>query len=242
MDFDWTCSLRVDSGVHEDLLREMKSAGCVYIMYGLESASPEVLKSMEKGITPMEIMNALEATERAGLGFQGNFILGDIAETVTSIKQTRRAYENCFKDHMVSIGFVVPYPGSSLFQSCVDRRIISDRKSYYEVMGKEKAAVFNMTSMPTPVFKEVMSSALIQISDFRTVRAVAAERKGPYLADAAAPADRKRENIRILAVCPHCDLESEYLYPLDIRDQTGIYDVLAYCVHCHKRYVIQISV
>jgi anaerobic magnesium-protoporphyrin IX monomethyl ester cyclase len=242
MDFDWTCSLRVDSGVNEDLLREMKEAGCAYIMYGLESASPEVLASMKKGITPMEIMSALEATEKAGLGFQGNLILGDVAETVTSVRQTRRAYETRFKDHMVSIGFVVPYPGSSLFLSCVDRGLISDRKGYYEVMGRDKAAVFNMTSMPTPVFKDVMGEALTKMSDFLAVRAASAERKGTYPADRAAPEDRKRENVRIVAFCPHCGLESEYLYPLDIGAEAGTYDVLAYCVHCHKRYAIQLSV
>lgn len=46
--FRWACRCRVDKLITSDLLNMMKQAGCYEIMFGIESISKQVLKSMNK--------------------------------------------------------------------------------------------------------------------------------------------------------------------------------------------------
>ena len=146
IDFDWTCAMRVTESDPE-LLGYMREAGCAFVGFGLESASQPVLKSMRKGITVEQIRKAMNDCRKAGVGFQGNFIFGDPAETLASIEETKSFYiENC-TDLMVSCGYVQPYPGSGLFDHCLEKEIIKSRDEYYEKTAN-RDCVYNMTSMP----------------------------------------------------------------------------------------------
>src|SRR5208337_2623049 len=99
----------------------MQAAGCIFIGYGLESASPTVLRSMKKRITVDQILRAIRLTEKVGLGVQGNFIFGDIAETPETFQETMDFFNQWCKDLIVHLGSVTPYPGSEIFQYCLEK-------------------------------------------------------------------------------------------------------------------------
>jgi radical SAM superfamily enzyme YgiQ (UPF0313 family) len=89
----WCCSLRVDR-VDDELIKVMKDSGCHVISLGLESYSPIVLKSMKKHITSDQIESTLQLITRNGIGIQGTFIFGDLAETLETAAETLTYYRN----------------------------------------------------------------------------------------------------------------------------------------------------
>jgi len=51
----------------------MKTAGCGYILSAVESASPEMLKKMRKGITVDKVRAAFKLARQVGIKTQGLF-------------------------------------------------------------------------------------------------------------------------------------------------------------------------
>jgi radical SAM superfamily enzyme YgiQ (UPF0313 family) len=78
---------RVDS-VSPDMISNLKSAGCHTIMFGIESSSPEILRIMNKAITPDQVMEVIGYTHRAGIKTLGFFLFGFPGETRKTIEDT----------------------------------------------------------------------------------------------------------------------------------------------------------
>ena len=116
----WSCQLRVNIA-SEELLKAMKDSGCYLISYGFESGSGQILKSMEKNITVEMIENAVNLTKKNKIEIQGNFIFGDPAETIETMKITIKFIKRVFKTTLVWIGFIVPYPGTILYEKFISR-------------------------------------------------------------------------------------------------------------------------
>ena len=236
MDFDWTCSLRLNN-VDRNILKEMKSSGCVYVMYGLESASDDVLVSMNKKITRADMINALNLSSEVGIGFQGNFIIGDFAETKSTVGITLDAYSTLFRDHMVGVGFVVPYPGSTIFNKCLENSIIQDKKQYYELIGEIKCPVINMTTMSDANFLDIINTDLRKPLSFRTAPIFSFKLSGLCPADLDAPVEEQRENVTIQVICPHCSCEIAYTIPFRTVPPEFIFQETCCCSQCHKKFI-----
>jgi radical SAM superfamily enzyme YgiQ (UPF0313 family) len=86
-DIQWACRARVDS-VDEDLLREMKAAGCSRIYFGLESGSQEILDRINKGITLKQIEDTVRMTKEIGIRPLGFFLIGAPGDTRETVRQT----------------------------------------------------------------------------------------------------------------------------------------------------------
>jgi len=113
MRFEWSCSCRVDQ-VDEELLKEMKSAGCWRIGFGVESGDPEVLKWYGKGITVEKARIAFKLCKETGISVFGFFIMGAPPETEESLKMTLKLALELDPDIM-GLGFLTPFPGSRLW-------------------------------------------------------------------------------------------------------------------------------
>ncbi len=144
-DFDWTFQTHASAKLDLKTLELAKQAGCFYFSYGIESASPTVLASMNKKTKVSQIVEAIKLAHEANIGFGGNLIFGDIAETSETISESTDFFMRYGKDIMLFPGFLVPYPGSKLFDDCVERGIIEDKLHYYETIDQVR---YNMTSMP----------------------------------------------------------------------------------------------
>src|SRR3972149_5629868 len=77
----WTCETRVNL-VDKELLRHIKQAGCYSVSYGIESGSPEILKTLDKGITLEQATEAIRWTREAGLQTIGYFMVGPPGESL----------------------------------------------------------------------------------------------------------------------------------------------------------------
>jgi radical SAM superfamily enzyme YgiQ (UPF0313 family) len=110
----WTSFARVDT-VSADLLAIMKSAGCEAVSFGIESANPEILKTIRKGITLPQVVRAVKMCQRAGIIPYASFILGLPGETPQTIKDTLEFGEQ-LKEQGMLYGFhlLAPFPGTEI--------------------------------------------------------------------------------------------------------------------------------
>lgn len=88
LDFSWSALMRLD-GVDGSILALMKKAGCAHIAYGVESADPEILRRMGKGITAERAEKSFELTYDAGIIPAALFIIGYPEETPESIDRLK---------------------------------------------------------------------------------------------------------------------------------------------------------
>lgn len=96
-----------------EILKEMRSAGCSHLVYGYESFSPHVMKTVGKGATPKTNIRSFFWTLDSGIRPIPNQIIGFPAEDFESIRQNMEAWKTL--GIMVKPFFATPYPGSEWF-------------------------------------------------------------------------------------------------------------------------------
>jgi hypothetical protein len=89
----WQCEVRFESTLDEDLLNKLKQAGCVNLIFGLESFSGRVLNKMNKGVSPENIRKVLQDCRRVGIAFNLQFFFGFPGETEEEAEMTKRFIE-----------------------------------------------------------------------------------------------------------------------------------------------------
>jgi len=144
-DLKWTCAMTVKT-LDKEILKMMKDSGCDVIGYGFESYSSSVLKSMKKPITPQLIDHALHETLDAGIALAANFIFGDIAETTETSNETLEYWKKNCKGQ-VAIFLIMPYPGSAIYNHCIEKGIIKDKLDF--IKNDIIVTTFNMTNTMT---------------------------------------------------------------------------------------------
>jgi hypothetical protein len=137
-DLKWTFQTHANVGLTQEDIDMAKDAGCYMFSYGMESASETVLTSMKKKSHPTQIAEVIPMCQKAGVGFGGNFIFGDPAETPATMKETMTFFqERCENLHM-SLGSIQPYPGSTLYVECLKNGTIPDAGQFYETIDERR--------------------------------------------------------------------------------------------------------
>lgn len=110
----WITETRVDM-VSERLLKELKSAGLVMVIYGFEVGDQEILSKIKPGATIKDSIKAMEATKKVGLMSLGLFMLGFPWETERNCKKTIEFALKLDPDY-AKFNRAIPYPGSQFFE------------------------------------------------------------------------------------------------------------------------------
>jgi radical SAM superfamily enzyme YgiQ (UPF0313 family) len=95
------------------ILKLMRRAGCSHLVYGYESFSPHVMKTVGKGATPENNIRSFFWTLEAGIRPIPNQIIGFPNEDFESIRQNMDAWKRL--GIVVKPFFATPYPGSEWF-------------------------------------------------------------------------------------------------------------------------------
>ncbi len=122
----WTCNGRVDN-VDDELLKEMKASGCKLIRFGVESASPEVLRKIRKGIVIEQVEKAMKLTKKNGIQALGGFMFGFPWDSRETIESTIELAKRLSPD-MVQFSIPMPYPGTILYEEAKERGLISAKQ------------------------------------------------------------------------------------------------------------------
>lgn len=132
IDLTWSCFSRVDT-VSSDLLISMKKAGCHQIMFGLESASPQILKNINKKVDFDKNAEAVKLSKKAGIDVRAAFMIGNPGETEDTIKQTIR-YAIELNPDLVIFNITTPYPGTKMFKWAKESGfLITEKWSDYDL-------------------------------------------------------------------------------------------------------------
>lgn len=129
---DLKISIQFGSGIRADRMNEsfakkLKKAGTFMVAIGVESASENTLKNVKKSLDLSSIPTAVKLLIDQNILVWTYFMIGFMNETRQEIRQTID-FAKKLKNHFVSFSFVIPYPGTELFER-VKNRI--DLNSYF---------------------------------------------------------------------------------------------------------------
>ena len=133
IDIEWSCLTRVNA-VSQELLKEMRRAGCWQILFGLESGDQKMLNRMKKGITLSMSRRAVYWARNAGLNIRACFVIGTPGETLDSINRTIEFAKSLDLDAVNFYAFV-PLPGTEIYDNLVKEGTLRHEKyEHYNVM------------------------------------------------------------------------------------------------------------
>jgi anaerobic magnesium-protoporphyrin IX monomethyl ester cyclase len=121
LDVEWICDTRVDL-ISRDLLKEMRSAGCRTIWFGVESGTPHILKKLNKGVSIEQTEKAFKLCRQEDINISCSLMLGIPGETVSDIKATFNFAKKLNPD-WIHFNIFVAYPGSSLYDEVIENKL-----------------------------------------------------------------------------------------------------------------------
>ncbi|MBK9000946.1 MAG: B12-binding domain-containing radical SAM protein [Myxococcales bacterium] len=113
LSFLWSCDTRVDV-LSEELLREMRLAGCQRLSLGVESGSQPILDAINKKISVQEIVDAAQMAKKFGIRVRFYMMLGNRGETAATFRETL-AFLDRAKPHEYLFSCLSIYPGTTDF-------------------------------------------------------------------------------------------------------------------------------
>jgi radical SAM superfamily enzyme YgiQ (UPF0313 family) len=117
--FVWECESRINH-VNLNLLMTMRKAGCIKIHFGVESGSERILKSINKKITPEQILEAAKMARLASIWYKFFLLLGFPWERREDLDITREMVFKAMPDNL-AISLLIPMPGSAVWNQIQDR-------------------------------------------------------------------------------------------------------------------------
>jgi len=114
IDLTWSCFARTDC-VSPALLAKMKAAGCHQILFGIESADPEILRNIRKPIDIEMTRRAVRMVQDAGIAVRAAFMFGNPGETTESMQRSIDFAIELNPD-IALFNITTPYPGTQMFE------------------------------------------------------------------------------------------------------------------------------
>jgi anaerobic magnesium-protoporphyrin IX monomethyl ester cyclase len=115
--FLWSCDTRVDV-LDQELLLEMRRAGCERLSLGVESGSDVILRNIDKKISAEEILHASNMAKAVGIQVRYYMMLGNRGETVETFQETLKFLERA-RPHQYVFSCLSVYPGTRDFDEAV---------------------------------------------------------------------------------------------------------------------------
>lgn len=151
LNFLWSCDTRVDV-LSDELLCEMRLAGCQRMSLGVESGSPRILKAIQKKITVDKILESAELAKKYGIQLRFYMMLGNRGETAETFHETLDFLARA-KPHQYIFSCLSVYPGTVDFYDA-ERAGWLDRESYFKEDFQELKVPFDASEEDTRVMTE----------------------------------------------------------------------------------------
>ncbi len=135
--WDAGCNLEI---ITKRMLSRMKAAGCVCVMFGVESGNEEIIKRMGKKIDLRKALEVAQWIRELGLDAESFFILGHPNESMKTAIDTIR-FAAKLNTPGVSFGVMAPYPGTAVYEmakrnQCGYRFLSRDWRDFNKQLGK----------------------------------------------------------------------------------------------------------
>ncbi len=134
-EFGWLCFSRADV-LDDEVLVEMKKAGCHTVILGLESGDDTVLAAAQKDYNRDEVLAGFRRCTTHGLRTVATVIIGLPEETETSFQRTLDFLKKVPCD-FASFNVAVPRMGTPLRQQVLHHKLISPALQIMDQSGSE---------------------------------------------------------------------------------------------------------
>lgn len=162
----WKACCRADLFTEEEdyeLALKLKKAGCVGLAYSLESANDQILKAMNKKINKEDFIKQTRVLRKAGLAVWTSLVIGYPQETEETLQQT---FDCCFDaDIYPSVGYLVPLPGTPIYNYAREVGAIKDEEEYLLNAGDRQEFRINLTKIKPERIEEIVKENLKRISN-----------------------------------------------------------------------------
>lgn len=134
-----------------EIMEKMKKSGCVSMAYSLESSDPSILNMMNKRVSTEQFSAQTGLFHRAGIPVGTSIVLGYPQETPDTI---RRTFDCCIENRIYpSAGYLLPQPGSQMYEYAREHGFIDGEEEYLLKMGDRQDLRLNMTAMMDEEFE-----------------------------------------------------------------------------------------
>ena len=148
----WICDTRLTS-LDEEVLSAMKQTGCVRVKVGIESGNREILKAINKGITPEEVLEKTALIKESGLSLTAYFMVGFPGETDEQALDTIRLAKRIEADYY-SLSVVAPYYGTPFYEDFVSRNGHREIRDHWEYFFHQSQDLILTTGISKKVIDE----------------------------------------------------------------------------------------
>ena len=158
----------------EDALTALYKAGCSFLIYGIESFDPVILKNLGKATTQEANYRAVEICKKSGIRPIPNFIIGFPEETFESIRHNITGLLKLgihVKPH-----FATPYPGSEWYYS-YKQSILEQYNGDLEAFIKDLGDASKISAVICHKFSALQLLGLQTIVHQRDLRSLALSEK-----------------------------------------------------------------
>jgi anaerobic magnesium-protoporphyrin IX monomethyl ester cyclase len=131
--------------ITKELLIILANAGCMHIIYGVESGSERVRRELlKRKISNSNLKDVFRWTRNAGIMVTANYMLGIPGEHKEDIEQTLALHDQLQPD---DFGYFVfyPYPGTPLFEKCKEKGYLPD--NYYELPANHRSSILTLPDL-----------------------------------------------------------------------------------------------
>jgi radical SAM superfamily enzyme YgiQ (UPF0313 family) len=156
--------------VNRELLTTLKQAGCSHLLYGYESFSQRVMKTIGKGATPETNERSLLWTFDAGIRPIPNQMFGFPDEDFDSIYDNVKAWDRL--GLQVKPFFVTPYPGTEWYYT-YKQRILEQYGGDLEAFILDLGDATRVTAVICKKFNAVELYGLRELMVLRDLRHIA---------------------------------------------------------------------
>ena len=158
LDMEWICEGRVDNCSYE-MLREMVSAGCRVLFFGIESANKRILDYYNKRATPEQSRDAVIAAKKAGIDVVvGSFIFGAPDETREEMQHTIEFAKKIPID-LPQFNILGVYPGTELWDEFEAGGFLDGGEYWEEGVG---ISAICPTAVPVNEIRRIVHDAFYQ--------------------------------------------------------------------------------
>ncbi len=151
LSFLWSCDTRVDL-LTEELLVEMRLAGCQRLSLGVESGSQRILNAIDKKITLAEIIESTELAKRVGIKVRYYMMLGNRGDDRESFGETLAFLERA-RPHEYVFSCLSIYPGTKDFRDAEAAGWLS-KQAYFEGDFQEFKTPFDASPEDTRLMND----------------------------------------------------------------------------------------
>lgn len=176
LDLEWVCDTRVDL-INEELLRAMSRAGCRTIWFGVESASPSVLKRIGRNTTPQQVEEAFRLCKKIGIKTACSFMLGLPDETLKDMEASLKFAKKLDPDWCQFNTFIA-YPDSKLYNELLESgnyvkldefllAVKSQEYDYNDLMAIQRRFFREFHRSPRQIIKRVRREGVLNFAKRR---------------------------------------------------------------------------